>query len=68
MVELDPLRIGNRGSHRYCFANAGFHFGHGDAWALLIDPPPVLAVLVGINPIVTLEIQLLIMIGNLGSG
>ena len=57
MVELDPLRIGNRGSHRYCFANAGFHFGHGDAWALLIDPPPVLAVLEAIfeSPHFTLQ-------------
>ena len=57
MVELDPLRIGNRGSHRYCFANAGFHFGHGDAWALLIDPPPVLAVLEAIfqSPDFTLQ-------------
>ena len=45
MVALDPLRVGNRGSHRYCFANAFNHFGHMAEWALLIDPPPVLAVL-----------------------
>ena len=45
MVKLDPLRVGNRGSHRYCFANAFNHFGHMADWALLIDPPPVLAVL-----------------------
>lgn len=45
MVELDPLRVGNRGSHRYCFANAFNHFGQMDAWKILIDPPPVLAVL-----------------------
>ena len=45
MVQLDPLRIGNRGSHRYCFANAFNHFGRMADWALLIDPPPVLAVL-----------------------
>ncbi len=45
MVKLDPQRVGNRGSHRYCFANAFNHFGHMADWALLIDPPPVLAVL-----------------------
>jgi hypothetical protein len=45
MVKLDPHRVGNRGSHRYCFANAFNHFGRMADWALLIDPPPVLAVL-----------------------
>jgi hypothetical protein len=32
MVELDPLRIGNRGSHRYCFANAFNRFGRMADW------------------------------------
>eukprot|EP01050_Picozoa_sp_SAG11_P023371 SAG11_NODE_4676_length_1810_cov_1.639392_2_plen_122_part_00 len=32
MVALDPLRLGNRGSHRYCFANAFNHFGQMEAW------------------------------------
>jgi hypothetical protein len=45
MVKHDPLRVGNRGSHRYCFSNSFNHFGHCAEWALLIDPPPVLAVL-----------------------
>ena len=46
MVELDPLRLGNRGSHRYSFGHAPHHFGYASHWAsALVDPPRVLAVL-----------------------
>jgi hypothetical protein len=44
MVTLDPLRVGNRGSHRYSFASAPGFFGRSKDWAVLIDPPAVLAV------------------------
>ena len=43
MVETDPGRDGNRGSHRYSFAGA--HKQSVKEFAVLIDPPPVLAVL-----------------------
>eukprot|EP01048_Picozoa_sp_COSAG05_P010375 COSAG05_NODE_908_length_6643_cov_2.923441_8_plen_305_part_00 len=46
MVELDPRRLGNRGSHRYSFGHAPHHFGCANNWAsALVDPPRVLAVL-----------------------
>jgi hypothetical protein len=46
MVELDPMRLGNRGSHRYSFGHAPHHFGCASHWAsALVDPPRVLAVL-----------------------
>jgi hypothetical protein len=45
MLELDPERLGNRGSHRYSFGNSCAHFGAAAEWALMIDPPVVLAVI-----------------------
>ena len=44
MVELDPRRLGDRGSHRYCYGTAWHTFGHSQSWALTVDPPKVLAV------------------------
>ena len=43
MAAKDPERLGNRGSHRYSFAGA--HKQSVKEFAVLIDPPPVLAVL-----------------------
>ena len=43
-VELDPQRVGNRGSHRYSFGNFE-SVEHQDAWAALVDPPVLMAVL-----------------------
>jgi hypothetical protein len=45
MLQHDPGRVGSRGSHRYTFSSAPIHFGRVADWALLIDPPPVTAVL-----------------------
>ena len=45
MVELDPDRLGNRGSHRYSFGSAPIHFGCAKNWASLVDAPVVLEVL-----------------------
>jgi hypothetical protein len=45
MLELDPARIGNRGSHRYSFGASFAHFGCCANWAALVDPPVVLEVL-----------------------
>ena len=45
MVELDPGRLGNRGSHRYSFGSAPIHFGCAKNWAALVDAPVVLEVL-----------------------
>jgi hypothetical protein len=44
IVELDPQRVGNRGSHRYSFGNFE-SVEHQDAWAALVDPPVLMAVL-----------------------
>ena len=42
----DPLRTGNRGSHRYAItASAVKHFGAQTAWAKLLDRPVLLRVL-----------------------
>jgi hypothetical protein len=46
MVGRDPLRVGNRGSHRYSFGSACCaRFGVLDEWATMIDPPPLMEVL-----------------------
>ena len=45
MLEQDPARLGNRGSHRYSFGNAPAYFGFAREWSVLIDPPAVLATL-----------------------
>ena len=44
VVELDPERLGNRGSHRYSFGNLE-SIEHQEAWAALADPPILMAVL-----------------------
>ena len=48
MAELDPHRLGNRGSHRYSFSSAPMHFGCAKNWASLVDAPVVLEVLAAI--------------------
>ena len=48
MAAKDPERLGNRGSHRYSFAGA--HKQSVKEFAVLIDPPPVLAVLEASQP------------------
>lgn len=48
MMEFDPERVGSRGSHRYTFGGAPFHFGCARHWAALLDPPATLAVLAAI--------------------
>eukprot|EP01043_Picozoa_sp_COSAG02_P000187 COSAG02_NODE_3_length_74588_cov_108.368430_26_plen_364_part_00 len=45
IVARDPDRLGNRGSHRYTFANAVAAFGEEAAWAPLVDPPALMEVL-----------------------
>ena len=45
MVGRDPLRVGNRGSHRYSFGQAPAHFGLQDEWSTMIDPPVLSEVL-----------------------
>ena len=44
MVEHDPHRIGNRGSHRYSIGSAPLAFGVDVALSTMIDSAPVLAV------------------------
>jgi hypothetical protein len=44
VVDLDPERLGNRGSHRYSFGNLEA-IDHQEAWAALADPPALMAVL-----------------------
>ena len=44
MVEHDPNRIGNRGSHRYSMGSAPLAFGVDVALSTMIDSAPVLAV------------------------
>ena len=45
IVARDPGRLGNRGSHRYTFGPAAEAFGEQAAWAALIDPPALMAVM-----------------------
>jgi hypothetical protein len=45
MLEQDPTRLGNRGSHRYSFGNSCAYFGAQKEFAVMI----------GLYPIVTLE-------------
>ena len=45
MLTRDPEMAGSRGSHRYTFGTAPAHFGYQAEWAVLIDPPVVVAVL-----------------------
>ena len=45
MVGRDPLRVSNRGSHRYSFGQAPAHFGLQDEWSTMIDPPVLSEVL-----------------------
>jgi hypothetical protein len=45
IVARDPDRLGNRGSHRYTFANAVAAFGEQAAWAPLVDPPALMEIL-----------------------
>ena len=45
MVGRDPVRAGNRGSHRYSFGRAPAHFGLQDEWSVLLDPPAVLEIM-----------------------
>ena len=48
MLEKDPQRVGNRGSHRYSFGAANAFYGCQREWAVLIDPPPLTPVLAAI--------------------
>jgi hypothetical protein len=46
VVAHDPLRTGNRGSHRYAItASTVKHFGAQTAWATLLDRPALLRIL-----------------------
>ena len=45
MIEQDPDRLGNRGSHRYSFGNSCAFFGCQKEFSVMIDPPVVLAVI-----------------------
>ena len=45
VVETDPHRTGNRGSHRYGFDGAVGHFDALGHWACIIDPPALNEVL-----------------------
>eukprot|EP01046_Picozoa_sp_COSAG06_P071731 COSAG06_NODE_20655_length_786_cov_1.334789_1_plen_79_part_10 len=45
MVGRDPLRVGNRGSHRYSFGSTPAYFDQHDAWAAMIEPEPLHEVL-----------------------
>ena len=38
VVGRDPVRAGNRGSHRYSFGSSPAHFGLFDYWATMIGP------------------------------
>lgn len=44
MVEHDPNRLGNRGSHRYSMGSAPLAFGVDVALSTMVDSAPVLAV------------------------
>ena len=44
LLDRDPQRLGNRGSHRYSFGSSPAFFGCVEEWSVLIDPPVVLAV------------------------
>ena len=50
MLELDPQRIGNRGSHRYSFGAASKtgHLMHQPEWAMLLDLETVTPILTAI--------------------
>ncbi len=50
MLELDPQRIGNRGSHRYSFGAASKtgHLMHHPEWAMLLDLETVTPILTAI--------------------
>lgn len=45
IVRVDPERLGDRGSHRYCYGTAWHTFGRQADWMLTVDPPKVMAVL-----------------------
>ena len=47
ILEVDPGRIGNRGSHRYSFGGASLshHQMHNPEWAMLLDLPTVTPIL-----------------------
>ena len=48
ILEHDPQRHGDRGSHRYCFGPAPAHFGALASWIPMVDPPKTLEALAAI--------------------